>query len=315
MLEKRNQKDIFASKIENFSSGDLISASPDLIAVKYGVKRVARLEISSPETFKDAESELKRHSLIAACSDKMLLGKYNLYASRDKKSAIEAKNLDPSFRIINEKNKFGEIVKDVRKFSRLLSYPNCCIEGYISNILKNVFFAESPAFKIIPRKINFLFNNLLNGVSNHYLSFHFPCSFACRKTLDYQKKIFGKIRRFSPLFAGEIETYLRHPCLVFLNPALGNMYASWDNRMGFIFNGRTNGRELFYLRALVFKTNYPDYAGNQKDGREFPPILAWINQGDRLVFRDNGFWILKGQSLLYKFKNSESLFAYFFNFI
>jgi len=47
-------------KIENFWGGDFIESSPDLIAVKYSIKKVARMECNSVENFKKIKKKFKK---------------------------------------------------------------------------------------------------------------------------------------------------------------------------------------------------------------------------------------------------------------
>lgn len=316
MSEPKDKKNIFESKkIENFYGGDFVSSSADLIAVKYGIKKVARIEYNDENELENYKKALKKHSLYGICSDEKLLGKYNLYISESKKLAFQAKKTDPSFKIINQNKLFTEVVDDVREFGRLLSYPDCCVKKYIENALNNVTITQSEIFTNLPKEINFPFNNSLNGLSNYYLSFHFPCSFNCKKTLIYQKRIFDKIKQDSPLFAQALESYLRNPYLVFLDSALGNMYVSWDNRKGFILNGEIHGNELSYSQIIYFKTQYPDYEKDETKDMRLSSLSDKIIEGNKIIFTKDGFRVLKNKSLLYQFKNTESLRAYLFNFV
>lgn len=316
MPELKDKKNIFESrKIDNFYRGDFISSSADLMAAKYGIKKVARIEYNDENELKDYKKALKKHSLYGICSDERLLGKYNLYISKSKKLAFQAKKTDPSFKIINQNKSFNEVVDDVREFGRLLSYPDCCVKKYIENALNNVTITQSEIFTNLPKEINFLFNNLLNGLSNHYLSFHLPCLFNCKKTLIYQRRIFDKVKQDSPLFAQALENYLRNPYLVFLDPALGNMYVSWDNRKGFILNGKIHGNELSYSQIIYFKTQYPDYEKSEMKNKELTLSLNKIAEGNKIIFTKDGFKVLKNKSLLYQFKNTENLRVCLFNFV
>jgi len=316
MPESKDKKNIFESKkIENFYGGDFILSSADLIAVKYGIKKVTRIEYNEENELENYKKVLKKHSLYGICSDERLLGKYNLYISKSKKLAFQAKKTDPSFKIINQNKSFNEVVAEVREFGRLLSYPDCCVKKYIKNVLNNVTITQSEIFTNLPKEINFVFNNLLNGLSNYYLSFHFPCSFNCKKTLIYQKRIFDKVKQISPLFSQALKNYLQNPYLVFLAPALGNMYVSWDNRKGFILNGAIRNNELLYSQVIYFKTQYPDYEKSEIKNKELTLLLSKIPDGNRIIFGKDDFKVFRNKSLLYRFKNTESLRVYLFNFV
>jgi len=316
MSESKDIKSIFESKkIENFQGGNFISSSIDLIAVKYGIKKVVRLECDNLAAYEKTFQELTIHSLKVFRSDEKLFGKYNLYISKSEKLALQAKKTDHSFKIINQNKSFNEVADEIREFGRLLSYPSCCLEKYIENVLNNVTLTQSEIFTNLPKEINFLFNNLLNGLSNYYLSFHFPCSFNCKKTLIYQKRIFDKVKQDSPLFAEALENYLQNPYLVFLDSTLGNMYVSWDNRKGFIFNGVTQNNELLYSQTIYFETQYPDYKKDKTKDMRLSSLSDKIREGNKIIFTKDGFKVLKNKSLLHQFKNRENLRLYLFNFV
>jgi len=303
-----------SKKIENFWGGDLIGSSPDLIAARYGIKKVCRMECDSLEDFKKIKQTYKKYSLKVVCSDEKLFDKFNIYISKSEKLSTEAKKIDPSFKIINHNKAFTEVIDDVRRFSELLSYPCCCIDEHAKNALDHIKVSTSKVFRKLPKKINFLFNNILNGVSNHYLSFHFPCSFVCSKTLDYQKKIFNKIKQVSPEFAKEIKKYLKRPYLVFLDPSLDNIYVSWDNRKCFMFNGIIKDNNLSYSNTVYLQTHYPDYQDG-KLGKGFNLLIDKIRQGNKIVFKKSGFKVYKGRILLHEFENKKNNQAVLFNFI
>tara|TARA_Y100000031_G_scaffold60113_2_gene67920 strand:+ start:1040 stop:1960 length:921 start_codon:yes stop_codon:yes gene_type:complete len=303
-----------SKKIENFWGGSFIKSSPDLIAVKYGIKKVARMESNDLEAFRKTKKDLEKESLKVVCSDEKLLGKFNIYISKSEKLAIKAKGIDPSFKLINQNKEFTDVVDDIRLFSELLGYPSCCTDKYLENISDMLKVSSAKVFLELPKKINFLFNNILNGVSNHYLSFHFPCSFTCAKTLDYQKKIFNKMKQVSPEFSKEIEGYLKNVYLVFLDPSLEHVYLSWDNRKGFIFDGFLKKGSLSYSDTMYFQPYYPDYKNNKLE-RKFSSLVNKINKGDKIIFEKSGFKIYRGRMLSHKFKNTEKIQAILFNFV
>lgn len=301
-------------KIENFSGDGFIASSSDLIAVKYGIKKVARMECDDLKGFKKIKKDFNENSLKVICSDEKLFDKFNIYISKSEKLADKARRVDPSFKIINHHKQFTDVLDDIYQFSELMSYPQCCIKEYIKNVLDNNKVSTAKIFLKPPKKISFLLNNILNGVSNHYLSFHLPCSFACQKTLDYQRKIFNKIKQVSPAFAKEIKNYLKRPYLIFLNPSLSNIYVSWDKRKGFIFDGSVKGNSLIYSRAVYFQTNYPDYQ-NVKLAKEFNLLMNKIKQGNKIIFEKNNFQTYRDKELLHSFRNTKNNQVFLLNFV
>lgn len=300
--------------IKNYWSGNYVTSSPDLIAVKYGIKKVTRIECNGLLEFEKIKNEFKRHHLDVIKSDEELFGKYNLYISLDKKLAIQAKNIDPSYKIIKHGELFNEVEADVMKFSQLINYPDCCIKEYFKNIKKNTTLDQIKTFQRLPKKISFVYNNVLNGASNIYLSFHLPCSFSCQKTFVYQKKIFEKIKLASSKFAEVITSHLKNPFLVFLNPMLGSAYVSWDNRSGIIFDGRIEKELLNYDRFIFFKTNYPDYQNNNNK-IDLDVVIEKLYLGNKIIFDHVGFTIYYGKKKIYRFNNKDNLRAFFLNFV
>jgi hypothetical protein len=290
------------------------------MAVKEGIKKVNRIEYQTKEDLARYEDNLKLYNLKFVSSNKKLFDSYSLYVSSNLKLAEEAKKIDPSYKIINQNKTFNEVVSDVRSFGRLLSYPDCCVNEYIENVLKNKKIDECRAFKNFPTKINFLFNNQLNGsnqpngLSNYCLSFHFPCSFNCQKNLEYLEKLFSFIKKNSPVLATSLKEYLKSPFLVFLDPTLSSLYVSWDKRQGFIFDGKVSQNNLSYSSATFFKAMYPEFQGENLDS-DFLFIQKKIKEGDKIIFGEGGFNVYKGKNLLLSWKNKKNLRAYIFNFV
>ena len=301
-----------SGKIKEFKGKSLVDSSPDLIAVKYGIKKVTRINCNNLNEFEELKKGLEWNSLKVVCSDEKLFGKINMYISKFEHLAEKAKEIDPSFKIIKHNKNVNDMLDDIYQFSELLNYPHCCIKKYIENVSKNVKVGKDSLK--MPVKINFLFNNILNGVSNHYLSFHFPCSFDCKKTLDYQRRIFNTIEEVSPHFAKEIKQYLQNPYLIFLNPSLDNMFISWDNRKGFIFDGFVKGKSLFYSGVIYFKTIYPDCKTDETN-REFRLLIEKIKEGNKIIFEEKNFQIYKDKIFLHEFENKENMQPFLFNFV
>ncbi|MDD2753133.1 MAG: DUF483 domain-containing protein [Candidatus Portnoybacteria bacterium] len=301
--------------VRGFWGGDMLLSSVDLIAVKNGLKKVFRGEISKEEDLALYREVCKKWGLKMAVSDKKLLGRHNIYFSLDAKSAKKAKRVDPSFKIIIEKKDFGQALKEVKEFSRLLGYPACCVDRYIENVTHSVTAAQSPIFKEIPPKIDFLMNSFLNGISNHYLSFHLPCSFSCKSTLAYHKKIMACVKKDSPEFYRELVGLLKRPLLIFLDPVGENIYNSWDRRQGFLFDGKAGRGGLFYERARYLRASYPEFGEKERDGAALLSVKKGIAGGNKIVFGREHFSVFKGAKKIFEWRNNEQLAAYFLNFV
>ncbi len=301
-------------KIRNFDARKYLTSSSDLIAVKYEIKKVTRLECQDLEEFKKIKNSLEKESLKVVCSKEELFSKLNIYISKSEELAKEARKLDPSYKIINQKAEFSGIINDIYRFSELLSYPECCIKKYINNIEKNINVLSCNSLLNLPKKIDFHFNNILNGISNHYLSFHFPCSFNCKNSLEYLKRILNSIEKECLDFAKEIKNYLKRPFIIFLNPNFSNVYASWDNRIGFIFDGYVEKNTLKYSDVIFIKTCYPDIKNN-KNHSFIRDNIDNIKKGNKIIFEENSFSIYKNDSFISKFENNANIEAFLFNFV
>lgn len=299
-------------RIRNFVAKNLMS-SPDLIAVKYGIKSVTRFPCQNLEEFKEIEKFLEKESLKVICSKEKLFLKLNIYVSKSEELAKEARKLDPSYKLINQKAKLSDsnIINDVYNFSKLLSYPKCCIKEYINNIEKEIGVLSCESLLNLPKKIDFYFNNILNGVSNHYLSFHFPCSFNCENSLNYLKKILNSIEKECPDFGEEIKNYLKRPFITLLSPNFSNVHVSWDNRVGFIFDGYVDNNTLKYSDVIFIKTSYPDI----KNNKNYSFIKDYIKKGNKIIFEENSFSIYKNDTFISKFENNANIKAFLFNFV
>ncbi|KKS26096.1 MAG: hypothetical protein UU87_C0003G0016 [Parcubacteria group bacterium GW2011_GWA2_42_11] len=305
----------FDNNLDNYWGGNMVSSSTDLIAVKYGLKKATRIQCRDLAEAKKLSAEFTGHGLFTACSREKLFDHYNLYISRQKKYANLARDIDPSYQIIIQKKSFNEIEKTIAKFGWLLSYPDCCVRKYQDNTSKKIGLDKATAFNRIPRRINFVFNNFLNGVANYYLSFHLPCSFTCKKTLAQNDKIFNAVKKESPEFARRIHRYLARPYLLFLDPSSPNIHVAWDKRWGLFFEGQTDGHRLNYSGCSIFQTHYPDYAADKSANENIQLLSAKIKTGDRLFFDSSSFKIFRGRKLIYEFKNRPDLHFYFFNFV
>jgi len=300
-------------EIKSFWNDDFVLSSADLIAVKAGLKKSTRVECLNMNDFNKKNKDFKKHKLIAIPSDRVLFGKFNVYISKLKRHAFEARKCDPSYKIIKERRSFNDVVDEVEKFSRLISYPDCCINQYIESTLQSEDLISNKTFSKIPKRIPFVFNNILNGVSNVFISFHVPCSFSCKKTFSYNTKIFNTVKKSSPSFSQDMENLLKRPYLVLLQPHL-SAYASWDLRKGFIFEGKIKKNELVYSKALYFKTSYPDYK-KSKSSDNIARINEIVQRGNRIEFNKDGFNVYCKKKKIGKFSDNNELKSFLFNFV
>lgn len=311
----KEKKFVWGEEIKGFWQGDMVLSLADLIAVKNGLKNVFRGQISQEQDRLEYKEACEKWGLRMVVSEEKLLGSYNIYISSSKAAAAEARDIDPSFKIIKEKKDFTEVLKEFRRFSELLSYPPCCVEHYLESVMSSVTLERAEMFNKLPAKISFLMNGFLNGVSNHYLSFHLPCSFSCRATLNYHKKILASVKKDSPDFYRELVGYLKNPLLIFLDSSLSNLYVSWDQRQGFMLDGQAAKGQIVYKRALYLKTNYPDFQEASRGGVSIKAVKKALAEGERIVFSPGGFKVFKKKRRLLTWQNDGNLKYYFLNFV
>ena len=96
---------------------------------------------------------------------------------------------------------FWEFSMLTRELGNLFGYPDCCIDFYVQCWRDHIFNPpkwneKEPNYVFYSykntknkNKINFLLNNR----SVYRLISHFPCSYECKKSLDFAKKLFDNL--------------------------------------------------------------------------------------------------------------------------
>lgn len=303
--------------IKNFYDPDPVICSPDLIAVQAGIKKTSIWQ-SSVKNFEKAKPFFRKHDLEWVVADKGS-ERLRIYLSGSKDNARAAKEADSALREIQKEpsreKKVDLFMENLCMLGRLLSYPDCCVHEYVKNrFLEQNDLADCATWKSIPEKIDFYFNNFLHGASNHFLSFHVPCSFFCQKTKKYSQKIFTEIEKASPVFAREIKKNLRRPYLVFMNGEYKDGYISWDHRECFLFEGVVEGKKIAYSGVLRFKTDYRDFERRKESEEKLMQVAELIGKGNEIIFDEGGFKVLKNSIFLGQFARNKLLGHYLFNF-
>lgn len=300
----------------------IVGSLPDMMAVKKGIKPLTRICCSNPEEYhkivewckanklfvehskhKILNDDIEKRTYASRCRNLVKLtdpgrGKIHLYISLDPKLCKKVRDSDPEITVKpNEAH--------VREFGLNLGYPQCCVEEHVSQWRKK---ASECLDKFRPtQKIPFSMNNLLNCVSNHYLSFHYPCSFQCKKTREYNKKIFNTIKEELPEFATEIKKYLTMPILVWFDNTK-SIYPSWDSRRGIIFDGFVVSNELTYKACFFMKPTHPQTNSNF----DISPQL--FNKGNKIKIHRLGFTLFDNEKEVKNYKTKNRLQSILFKF-
>lgn len=279
----------------------------DMVAVRAGIKPVARLSCNI-EQYQKIKDLFEKENLKLGISERPFGSQYYLYLSRSRKLIEEAKRADNSFSY--QEMSPDEMSKSIRKFGALLGYPKCCTDFFVDS--GSLCGRELPD-KFVPDKaIDFRFNNLLNGVSNQYLSFHVPCSYSCPVSGDYLKRIYNAIGREEPGFRDELDRYLRAPYMVIFNLNLP-MSNAWDRRMGFYFDGRVDNNIIYYKKSIFFRTNYPEYDNKDTD-KGMESLKEAIGKGNRIECGEGSISVYRDKELLDRFERRESFYISLFDF-
>ncbi len=294
--------------LRNFISGDfgIFSGSiPDILAVMEGIKPMARLSCSPSELPKGL-AFLREAGLACETSERVYASSYYIYVSKSEDIARDSKKADNSFRNIRSNR---ERSRSIMEFGRLLGYPECCSSFLARNMDRK---GSSLGEKFAPkRRMSFLANNILNGVTNHYFSFHYPCSYDCRETLNNAGRLYRAMGRELPDMRSEVDMYLRSPFLVFFD--LGLDYSnSWDTRKGFWFDGTAREGAIFYNRAIFFETCFPEY--NERHMPGLGRLREAVTRGDAIMAEGKTMKVWSGDRLLYEHRNKEKCWASVFDF-
>jgi len=287
----------------------LYGSLSDILAVKADIKPVARLSCTK-EFYPHVKKVFEAENLKVEISEKPFGSQYYVYLSKSDKLAQEAKKCDNSF---NYQNMSGEeLSASVEKFGIILGYPKCCAKFLAGNMN---LYGKQAGDKLKPHEpISFLLNNLLNGFSNHYLSFHQPCSYNCSKSLEYLEKIYNVIANEEPKFRDELDRYLKGPYLVIFNLNL-SLNVAWERRSGFCFDGRVKNNTIDYKDFAYFKTNYPDYENVNANEAALENIKKMISRGNKIVCRDDMVYFYKDEHFLGSIMNKDTFHISLFVFV
>ena len=318
--------------LNKFSS---FSASlSDILAVKYGIKPLARLSCTSLNDFYAFKKHCEYEEMYITHSKYKILfcdtvpeckkviipfssnreGVTYLYLSKSKKLSYRARDNDPEvFTLSNKLHVFNnhsfsknrELIRYKRlfEFATLLGYPKCCIEAFLNKGAKELLTIYSKE-----KKASFYLNNFFHSISNYYISFHLPCSYKCKNSLDYNAKIYEILKQEVPSFSQALKSILRLPLLVCFLEKGRNCY--FDYRVMVIFDGSINNNTMAYRQCFLTKTPYFDI----KDDR-FIKELMNFRLGNRVLMHEKKFNVYHNDTLLHSFKMSTMSRAwYLFNF-
>jgi hypothetical protein len=280
---------------------------PDILAVRAGIKPVARLSCNK-EHFQGMKDFFAKKNLGLGISEKPFGSQYYLYLSASEELIEKARAADNSFRYHEMSRE--KMSRSIREFGALLGYPKCCTDFFVEKM--QMLGRDLPGKFIPDKRIDFRFNNLLNGVSNHFLSFHEPCSYTCQASESYLKRIYGAVCEKEPGFGKELDRYLKAPYLVVFNLDL-HMSEAWDRRMGFYFDGEADGSIISYRKSVFFRTRFPEYEKGVRD-KYIERLKQTVARGNRIECGEKSVSVYRDKRLLGNFEKRESLHISLFDF-
>jgi hypothetical protein len=216
----------------------------------------------------------------------------------------KAKSIDPEITLKREDSTY----KRAEEFGSLLGYPRCCIRKFI---LRNRNSPKPTDFSsyILDDKKDFRLNNFFHNGSNYYLSFHYPCSLHCKKSIKYNNEILEAIEEEEPKYALMIKKYLKLPLMVWFS--VRKMDSDrwpdlFDNRRIVLFYGKMKKNSVTYNKCYFLKTTYFRNTIKYYDVKNFI-------RGNKIEIFKNSIRIVAKNSILEEVKIGSNPFFIKFN--
>lgn len=285
LLEIMHQKESSVPFFRDGYFGYFVVSMPNIIAMKCGIKPVARVNIFSYRSAVQLFLFCRKNNLFYFIPKTKKRLKY-AFISAHKKTLRDLEKVPARFFYADSLS-----TPERKKISWCLGYPKCCVRAHIKDDI-----SMEKYFSSIPKKTSFVFNNFLNPVSNFYLSFHSPCSFSCKETARYNQLIFSAISNENPEFARLLKYYLSKPVLVFGSKTSFNDF--WNSRFVIIFDGKISKKgEIIYknvFKVVPFEDNFLMNDFLQK----FKNFYMMLKKGTKIIFDEDFFYVYKKNKLI-----------------
>lgn len=278
-LFKNNELYNNVSKRQYLKYGQFAAVLYDIIAIKHDIKPLAEIYCTSVDEYEKFSPILEKEELYVKCTSAKRKGAFDVYISKNKQLVDNC--IDKKFDRSNS-----------ALFGKRLGFPSCCVKKLplLSKRLKN-------SKNII--KAQFYLNNLLTTISNFCLSFHYPCSYHCQKTISYNKKIFAAIAKEDPECASLIERWLKVPLLTWQH--VGNL----DYIVCVIFDGvAINDNTIIYKKCCIGFTNQIKNISS----------FFYFKLGDKVIVERNNIKIFRNNSLIKSLVQKQPYRIFLYNF-
>lgn len=281
--------------IENVMGGGLV----DLFGLASGAKKAAYC-IHDEKAIKNILPSLKilspeKKFYIVDAPERKWIKKLDGNCEREHFFVGEDKN-----HLLKLKKAFDKEITAVshQEIGILLSYPPCCANRLSYTIDLKKDFLQKQA-----NEINFLLNNFfLRSDSNLFLYSFYPCSYDCKATKKYVKKIYQWLKKF-PKTRKFIEERLKMPVMFFF-PSV-KVERGVGAGAAFGFNGKYKDKN-----TLLYDKIYYAPKGQNKDSnlQEKKDILNKMLDGNKIYIREGGFDVYNDSKSVHSIENERIVF-------
>ncbi len=271
--------------------GPFTECIPDIIAVKHGLKPLAEIYSTSLNEYKKYIPIFKAEGLFVeylpkqnsepknSNTEKKYNSIYNIYISKEREM------------IQNYKDNSIHLNKYLR--GKQFGFPLCCVREL--SLIHERFKSDQ---NIIISK--FYSNNLFHGLSNFYISAHYPCDYNCRKTLHYNKNIFEAIIKDDFEFAVLLQKWLTYPLLTWENDK------NLDEKICIIFDGLfLENNCVSYSRCWITFTHQII---------SIPSTFLYFKLGNKILLNKNNIIIFKNNNKIKTIYQKDPFKIFLYNF-
>jgi len=276
---------------------------PEFFAVKHGLKPMSAHIVPAdvPQLYDQLRLLCEKnnlfigHSKFKLCYDRILNKHRNLTLDTQLRGGDIFVYISYSRNIIDEA--IGEGSDFQKKAQAYLGYPDCCIRNYERIGADQNLRFTSPLKK--SKNHSFYLNNFLHWEGPYYLISHFPCSYRCKKSIAYAKKLLEIIEIEDPVLFKEIKYMLTRPVLY-------NGYKSHVR-----FNGGFVTKGVFrYDRVYgqTYKSLNECFFEKQEILQMHNGIVMIVGQGNKLVFQENYMKVFSDDIIIGSINRSPNTF-------
>lgn len=280
----------FETAKKNFQKkyGILTSILPELIAVRFGLKKALTLKLSAKNFTAEQQNALKKK----LWTSKIFVKFYP--------SVIEGSGYINSL-ISNRKI---DIINDDREENsdNRYSYPSCCTKAFLKK--DGAFYFENRNRDLLAEEKMNVFDYRMNPfliTSPFHTYCHLPCSLRCSETLKYAKKLLNHIKRENKKLYSSIVYFNRAP--VFYTDICG---------AGILFNGIARDRRIIYKNFYYDffpQKNLIDRSNNNlpSDCLLYHKLIKYLSDGNTVELLDSELLIKRGSKSVARLARPDHL--------